>query len=1111
MKKIQTRRILNIFGCRVAFGVAAWMAGAFLLSCSLEETIPNHRPTATQKIVEPAGAQVDVPALPIRTNPMFEIINVEHGLSQSTVFSVVQDNAGYLWFGTEDGLNRYDGYNFKVYRFDSENPLSISHHWINKLLVDHTGALWICTDGGGLNRYDSATDGFVRYVNDPEDETSLINNEVTAILEDRNGDLWLGTRGGLSKFDREMNNFRNFRNQGISEGSISKNEILALYEDTNGMLWIGTDGAGLCRFDRAAEIFVNYSIDTAGDKDRRGAVRAIFEDSRERLWIGTQGGLMTFDTTIEQFGLLAEVSEPFGNLNTAVVYSIYEDRDGIVWVGTWGDGIFAIKPGLGVLQNYRQRSGGPRSLSSNMLISSYQDREGTLWIGTAAAGVCKLTIDNRAFAYFKHDPDNPNSLSNNWVRSIFEDDDGILWISTGDGGLNRYDQVTETWTNYRNDPDNPHSVGANFLSQVSQDRMGNLWIATENGVDRFNKSDETFTHFRDDPSSTTDRVDTNRIRHVYEDRSGRLWVGTAGFGIAELDPKTGIFSGYRHDPENSNSLIHDKVWQINEDSLGYLWISTSGGLSRFDPETETFTSYQADPTNPEGLTAHYVISTMEDPSGTIWVASAGGGLQKFVRESDTFLRWTEADGLPNDVVYSVAVDEQGNLWISTNNGLSRFNPESETFTNFQIIDGQPIVEFNGNAMGRSKTGELFFGGINGFISFHPSSVQKNQYIPPIVITTIHYGDGPALSRKIPQEITIKWPNDSFEFEFSALSFSNPEYNQYAYILEGLDSHWIEAKNLRAGRYDRLPGGTYTLRVIGSNDDELWNDTGTALHITVIPPFWETWLFRGLIIAVILGVVAGLYLLRVNNIKARNRKLESEVQERTAALKQEAAQRLATEGMLHRARMESAVAEERGRLARDLHDSVTQSLYSLTLFTEATREMAESGRLDQVKHGLGRSADTALQALKEMRLLVYELRPLALTDAGLVEAIRHRLDAVENRAGVKTKILVNNAEGMQLPQDVEEAAFRISQEALNNALKHAHAAEITVHISISAERGDFELEVADDGIGFNPDDDTSQGGLGLDGIRERAAGIGARISIDSTPDKGTVVKLIVEKT
>jgi ligand-binding sensor domain-containing protein len=859
--------------------------------------------------VTPAAVSTGIP-VPITANPKFVQISVGQGLSQSSVYSIHQDSEGFMWFGTEDGLNRYDGYSFRIYRREPDNPYSLSDNWISSIVEDHTGTLWI-----------------------------------------------------------------------------------------------GSDGAGLTRFDPVDGTFTNYPLEDGGQGAGRSDVRAVFEDRYGRLWIGSEGGLTTFDRDTGRFQNPSGLPVLSTDLSSATVYAIDEDRDGVIWVGTWADGVFAIDPERGELQNYRQTSGNDRALSQNMVVSLMQDREGTLWIGTTIGGVNKLTIDNRTFTYYQHDPDDENSLSSDWVRSVFEDDAGYLWIGTGGGGLNRYHRETETWQRFVHDPADPNSLGADFLSRVSQDSRGTIWIATENGVDRFDPATETFAHFRDHATSSADVMDTNRTRNVYEDRTGRLWVARAGGGVAEMNPRDGTFTAFIHDPDNPNSLIYDKFWQINGDSRGDLWFSTSRGVDRFDPETETFTHFRADPSDPRSLSDHFAMGVWEDRSGTIWICSFGGGLNKFEPETGTFVHWTEKDELPNSVVYGIAFDDDDCLWISTNNGLSRFDPASETFTNFQLKDGLPIVEFNADVVTQARSGEVFFGGINGFVSFFPSSVRKNSFVPPIVITRFASGGKPMQIHDSADEITIRWPVNSFEFEYAALSYANPEYTEYAFMLEGLDDDWIRAGTSRVGGYDRLGGGSYTLRIRGSNDDGLWNESGTSLKITVVPPFWATWWFRTIAIAVILGAAAGLVGLRIRRMADRTRRLEEEVKVRTAAHEQEAAQRLAAEEALHRAEVEKAITEERSRLARELHDSVTQSLYSVTLFTEATRELAEAGKLDQVKHGLVRSGDTALQALKEMRLLVYELRPLALSETSLIEAIRHRLDAVEARSGVKTHMRI----------------------------------------------------------------------------------------------------------
>jgi ligand-binding sensor domain-containing protein/signal transduction histidine kinase len=1076
-----------------------------LVSCEREaashvRSIINPLETGHSPIAPSANLQ----PLPVPSNPRFENLGLEEGLSQSTVFCVLQDSRGYLWFGTEDGLNRYDGYGFEALRPELGNPNSISGSRIKSVIEDHTGVIWIGSESGGVTSYDDRTEKFTRY-RSGESRNSLLSDHVSVIIEDRNNALWIGTGSGISRLASDRNEFRHYSHEPGDPSTLGGSDVLSIYEDDEGVIWIGTADGGLSRFGNESDSFENYPIGTA-DESRapNDIVTAIVEDRNGVLWVGTDGGLTAFDRETGQFGISSE-SHLSERLEGAKVNTIYEDHDKILWIGTWDDGLFVVDPDVGEIRHYGHSNGDPYGLNSGVVVSIFQDRERTLWIGLVAGGVDKLTADNRVFEYVVHDPNDENSLSHDWIRSVIEDKAGHLWVSTGGGGLNRYDPLTGFWRHYVNDPEDPASISSDFLSSVLEDSEGRIWIATMNGLDLFDPPTETFFHFRHDSTDAETIAGSNKVSLIDESSIGKLWLGTSGGGLDLFDTKTGIMSHYFHDPEDRNSLVHNRPWALLADQLGDVWIGTSAGLDRFDPATGSFTHFQPDPADPQSLNAPFIGTISEDKAGTLWIGTTGGGLNRFSKSDETFDHWTEDDGLINNTVYSIEEDDAGYLWLGTNKGLSRFSPEDETFANFGLTGGVPIVEFNGNVSFRSNSGELYFGGINGFISFDPRNARRNSYVPPVVITSLEHSNQSVEiigGSDEATEITIRWPNDSFEFEYAALSFTNPERNQYAYRLDGFDDEWVDVGRSRAGRYARLPGGLYTFRVIGSNDDGLWNQSGVTVRIRVVPPFWESWGFRIAAVVLFVGAGIGAYGLRVRGIKDRNKRLEDTVEN-------EVRRRLAAEEALHRAEMKSAVSAERSRLARDLHDSVTQSLYSLTLFIEATRELTEAGKLDQAKHGLARGADTATQALKEMRLLVYELRPLALKEEGLIGAIQHRLDAVERRAGVDTSMQVDGEIDVQLPDEVEEALFRVSQEALNNALKHAHASAITVRIGFSGNGG-VELEVSDDGAGFNYTDAKNEGGLGLGGMAERAQSVGAILIVDSEPNEGTRIKLVLEK-
>jgi signal transduction histidine kinase/sugar lactone lactonase YvrE len=698
------------------------------------------------------------------------------------------------------------------------------------------------------------------------------------------------------------------------------------------------------------------------------------------------------------------------------------------------------------------------------------------------------------------------------------------------GGLDQFDRETGSWRHFRHDPFDPGSLSDDFVSVIFRDRSDALWIGTASGLDRFEPetdtalSEGTFTHYQADPGGPVGSPGNN-VRTIHEAREGEFWIGTKG-GLYRFDHEEESWSQpYRHDPGDPQSLSDDWVFSFLEDREGIIWLGTlGGGLNRFDPEKETFTHFQNDPADPQSLSNNIVVSIVQDQNGTLWIGN-NGGVDRLVPSAssgqalseaegldpgtETFSHYREKDGLSSDSVYCMAEDGQGHLWVSTGKGLSRFDPQSETFENYDVTDGLQSNEFNSNACLLSESGEMVFGGIAGFNTFFPDHIQDNPTIPPIVLTSLAH-DAEEIDLGIAfdsvTELTFEWPDNSFEFEFAALSYAQPEKNQYAYLLEGFDEDWNEIGTRRYGKYTNLPGGTYTLHLRGSNNDGLWNEAGTVVRVTIVPPFWATWWFRGVVLVVVLGGAFGGYRLRVRSLKARSRRLESQVEQRTAEL-------LQTEEALKQSEMEKAITGERNRLARDLHDSVTQSLFSLTLFTQAALERAEVGDLDPVKQSLARIADTARTGLKEMRLLVYELRPLALEDEGLVGALRQRLEMVEGRSGVQTRLLVVPEGDVELPAAIEKELYRITQEALNNTLKHANASSITVRLAITPsvmnrDGRHLELEVSDDGCGFDPQAVGDKGGLGLTSIRERVEGLGGELNVVSSPGEGTALRVNV---
>ncbi|MDM8525104.1 two-component regulator propeller domain-containing protein [Desulfococcaceae bacterium HSG8] len=787
----------------------------------------------------------------------FDRINAEHGLSNDSVWGIAQDTKGFMWFGTFDGLNRYDGHSFKVYRSDPDDPGSLSENAIRGLCADHTGVLWIGTWGGGLNLFDRETETFIHYKHRPDDPHSLSNNAIRTIYEDRPGTIWIGTMNGLNRFDREKKHFIRYQHDPEDQHSLANSTVWAVCEDRSDVLWVGTEN-GLSRMNRETGKFTSFrSNPEAPSTLSHNSVRSICEDSAGSLWVGTMKGVNRFDRKTSQFTRYQHNPGDPGSLSHNLIFLVHEDQAGIIWVGTWGGGLNQFDPETETFVHHTYNPGDPASLGNDNAFLFYEDRAGTAWIATDGGGISILDRNRKAFHHFRNIHGNANSLSHNAVRSLCEDR-GTLWIGTNSGGLNKFERDTGRFTHYRNDVNDQTSLATDSVWTVHEDREGFLWVGGLGGVglNKFNPETEIFTLYSNDPADSG-TLSHNSVFTVYEDRAGILWIGTWGGGINRFDRETGRFTRYQNDPDNPGSLSHNQILKIHEDRAGILWVGTMGGLSRFDRKTEQFTSYFHDPDDSASLGNNLVASIHEDSGGSLWFGTVGGGLNKLSpghgREKGQFIHYTDKHGLASNTVWGILEDDEGNLWLSTTRGLSRFNPLTETFRNYDAIDGLQGNSFLAGAYHKSPGGEMFFGGTNGFNAFYPDQITDNPFIPPVVITDFHLANKPVpigkdsvLKKSITEtgHLTLTYRDQVFSFEFAALNYQSPGKNRYKYKLEGFEKDWNEVDSTRRyATYTNLDSGEYTFLVTGSNNDGLWNKEGAAVRIRIHPPWWATWEFR----------------------------------------------------------------------------------------------------------------------------------------------------------------------------------------------------------------------------------------------------------------------------
>jgi len=771
---------------------------------------------------------------------LFEHLTVKEGLSQGSVTCILQDRQGFMWFGTQDGLNRYNGYTTRVFRHDPADPKSLNENFITSIIEDHNGTLWIGTVGqeGVLNRFEPLTETFTRYPRDSVDLRGALEGNANSTYEEPSGIRWWGRiGGGVTRFDPKTGTKRVFKHDPSDSKSLIDNNVYSVYGDRSGTIWIGTR-EGLDRFDREMEVFVHYRH---GDQNPM-------------------------------------------SLGSNWVWPVFEDRSGVLWVGTFGGGLNRFDRATETFTRFKHSESDPRSLADDQMYSIYQDRSGIIWVGTADHGVDRFHPEFGAFLHYTHDPANPASLVDHMIKAIHVDRAGVPWIGTT-SGLDRLDRARGTFTHFSHSASNPRSIIDNTTQTIYEDRSGTLWIGMmSSGLERFDRKIGVFTHFQHDPSNPHSLSD-NRVYALLEDRAGDLWVGTYGGGLNRLNRKTGKFTVYTQRDSIPGSLSSRGVWALCEDHEGVLWVGTSGGgLNRFDREKGLFTHFKHDDGDPRSLSDDLVISILEDRAGTLWVGTLGG-LNRLDRDSGTFRHYREKDGLANDLILGILEDGHGNLWISTNKGLSKFDPLHETFRNYGQSDGLQGDEFNQNAYARSPvTGEMYFGGGNGFNAFHPDSVRGNPYIPPVVFSMLtRYNtddkEGKPIKEQgiaVKSEITLSYKDNVATFEFAALNYYSTYKNQYAYKLEGYGDNWIQLGTDHQATFTNLDGGEYTLRVKGSNNDGLWNEKGTSLRLNVTPPWWKTNWAYGTYVLMVLGFLYGARRFEINQREQKAKMRESEL-------------------------------------------------------------------------------------------------------------------------------------------------------------------------------------------------------------------------------------------
>ncbi|KHJ38722.1 sensor histidine kinase TodS [Pedobacter glucosidilyticus] len=783
-------------------------------------------------------------ALQVNAQPnklQFNHITVEKGLSQSGVISIVQDHMGFMWFGTRDGLNKYDTQQIEIFKQKANDTTSLSSSLnIYALLSDSKGRLWVGTMSG-LNLYQPETNTFKRFIHQPKNPRSISNNVIRCLFEDSQGQLWIGTDSGLNILNGK-GEFNRILKQQSAKNSLADNSIKVIFQDKLSNIWVGT-GNGLSKISRKGNqlyyqnFYANPKIAGNLIDDE---ITSIAADKKGSLWLSTHsGGISSFNYQTQKFTNLTRQNGP-NSLVSNIVRKILFDRNNKLWIATI-KGLNIYDPVTNKFQLYQHDSNDSKSLNQNSVYDIYQDKAGSIWIGTYFGGVNVYDANSTPFKIFNYKTSS-NSVSSNIIRSIVEDSDKNLWIGTEGEGLNKYDVKIGKFSTYKSIPGNQNSLSSNLIKAIFIDKEGKIWIGShDGGLDIFDPKKNIFTRYKGDPNDPQD-LKAKDIQTIFYDSKGRFWVGTFNKGLYLFNKQEGKFRSLLL----TKDALQFKVKFIKnlfEDNQRNLWVATDKGVFVLYNQSSAF----KDMGSLLNLKSADVNLIQQDSKGKIWIGTYSNGLIAYHPIKHQSKQYTQANGLPSNNVLGILEDNYGYLWLSTDNGLSKFN--GSNFKSYTVRDGLPGNVFNNNSYLKDKNGRLYFGGYMGLVSFIPSEIVENFSTSSIVFTglklfnkPVFINDENALLNKsinLTKKITFSHDQNIFTVEFALLNFIKSGKNQYAYKLDGFEKDWNYVNNPSA-TFTNLPPGTYQLMVKGKNNDGYWSKIPSVLEIKINPPFWQTW-------------------------------------------------------------------------------------------------------------------------------------------------------------------------------------------------------------------------------------------------------------------------------
>ncbi len=1064
----------------------------------------------------------------------FSHIDINDGLSNNQINCILKDNKGFMWFGTMSGLNRFDGYNFKIFRHDLRDTNSISNNFVWDLFEDHLGRLWVGTRSG-FNIYDPRTETFNRNPSAILRSLNINDESLSDILRDSQGNYWFtGSGTGIYKYDIQTKITVNLKHNKHDSSTVATDFISDIYEGPRGNLWIIHHNGILEKMDHKSHN-INYRNNYLyGKYNGEYLEYGILVDSDEDIWIYVSNyarGIFYFNTSSQSFSHFYEGS-PGVSLNTDIVRGVEQDNNGLIWIGTDHGGINLLDKKTFAVKYLTHNNEDGKSLSQNSITSLFRDDMGIMWIGTFKKGINYYNEDIFKFRLFKHHASDPSGLSYDDINCFAEDNKGNLWIGTNGGGLIFYDRNSSRFTQYLHEPDNRNSISNDIIVSLCIDHLQNVWIGTfYGGLNCFDG--KKFKHYRHNPGNPNSLSD-DRVWEIFEDSGNNLWIGTLGGGLDRFDRRNNVFIHKRSDQDNS---IHsDFISSIIEDREGNLWIGSAYGIDILNRQTGQFAHYTHDASDPFSISNNNIIIIIEDTRGLIWIGTREG-LNLYDAKDRTFRVFRMEDGLPDNTILTILEDNNGNLWISTPNGLSNLlvnknlhNKEyTFTFKNYDETNGLQGREFNENAAFKTSRGELIFGGPNGFNIFHPDDIKENTVVPELVFTDFQiFNKSIGVNEKtngrvilkqsitLTSEIILKYRENVFSVEFAALSYYHPGKNSYAYILDGFNTDWLTADgSQRKATFTNLDPGEYVFRVKASNNDGYWNDKGISLRIKILPPFWKTPVAFIIYAAFIIGIL----LLSRKLILERERMNHRMQQERQEAK--------------HMHELDMMKIKFFTNVSHELKTPLSLIASPLDKMMKSTVNPEQQRQFLLISRNVRRLLNLVNQLLdfRKMEVEEFSYNPV---EGDIVRNIKDAAESFTDLAerkkisfSVKSKI---NKLEMLFDQDkLEKIMFNL----LSNAFKFTpENGSISVNLNLVNSDNDtgkntkfFNIVVSDTGIGIPEDKhnkvfdrffrnivpgspDSKGSGIGLALTKEFVKLHGGIISVKGAPDKGTSFSVLL---